>query len=94
MPDEFFVIEFHHGEHIVASAYAAQLVFAWRHAIDRDKEPTAVGHPLRNSVRQLLANRQSHARSVARRSHVANAKSSGAQSSVRRLGSQNSARTE
>src|SRR5262245_9065631 len=86
MPDEFFAIELHSGEHIVASACAAQLVFARRHAIDGDKEPTAVGHPFWNSVRQLLANRQCHARSVARRSHGANAKRSGAQSSARRLG--------
>jgi hypothetical protein len=66
MPDEFLVIEFDGGEHGVANGMArhsvragrqAQLVFARRHAVDRDKEPAAVGYPLRNCVRQLCADR-------------------------------------
>src|SRR2546423_9644646 len=52
MPDESLVIKFHGGEHGVASVCAAQLVFARRHAVDRYKEPAAVGYPLRNCVRQ------------------------------------------
>jgi hypothetical protein len=60
MPDESLVIEFHGGEHGVASVCAAQLVFARRHAVDRDKEPAAVGYPLRNCVRQLFADREIH----------------------------------
>jgi len=61
MPNESLVIKFHGLEHGVASLYAAQLVFAWWHAIDGDKEPTALGDPLRNCVRQLFADRQIHA---------------------------------
>jgi len=70
MPDESLVIEFHGGEHGVANGRVrhsvragrqAQLVFARRHAVDRDKEPAAVGYPLRNCVRQLFAHRQIHA---------------------------------
>src|SRR6266446_2562943 len=38
-----------------------QLVFTRRHAVNRDKEPAALGYPLRNCVRQLLAHRQTHA---------------------------------
>jgi len=68
MPDEFLVIEFHSGEHGVARVCAAQLIFARWHAIDGDKEPTALGHPLWNCVRQFFADGQIHARSVARRS--------------------------
>ncbi len=51
MPDESLVVEFHGGEHGIASACAAELVFARRHAVDGDKEPTSLGHPLRNCVR-------------------------------------------
>jgi len=62
MPDESLVVEFHSGKHGIASVCAAELVFARRRAVDRDKEPTAVGHPLRNGVRQLFADGQIHAR--------------------------------
>jgi hypothetical protein len=65
MPDESLVIEFHGSEYGIASVCAAQLVFTQRHAVDGDKEPTALGHPLWNCVRQLFANGQIHARSVA-----------------------------
>ena len=65
MPDESFVVEFHSGEHGVASVRAAQLIFTRRQAVDGDKEPTALGHPLRNGVRQLFADGQIHERSVA-----------------------------
>jgi hypothetical protein len=51
MPDESLVIEFHGGDHGIASFCAAELVFAWWHAVDDDKEPTSLGHPLRNRVR-------------------------------------------
>jgi hypothetical protein len=61
MPDESLVIEFEGGEHGIASVCAAQLVFTRRHAVDGDKEPAALGHPLWNRVRQLLAHRQTHA---------------------------------
>ena len=65
MPDESLVIEFHGSEHSIAGVRTAQLVFARRDAIDGNKEPTALGYPLRNCVRQLFANGQIHARSVA-----------------------------
>jgi hypothetical protein len=68
MPDESLVIEFHGGEHGVASVCAAQLVFARRHAVDRDKEPAAVGYPLRNCVRQLFADREIHTSRLSTRS--------------------------
>jgi hypothetical protein len=55
MPDESLVVELHSGEHGTASVCAAELVFARRHAIDGDKEPTALGYPLWNCVRQRLA---------------------------------------
>jgi len=61
MPDESLVIEFHGGEHGIANVCVAQLVFARRHAVDRNKEPAAVGYPLRNCVRQLCADGQIHA---------------------------------
>jgi hypothetical protein len=51
MPDESFVVEFHSSKHGVTSVCAAQLVFAPRHAIDGDKEPTGLGYPLWNCVR-------------------------------------------
>jgi len=60
MPDESLVIKFHGLEHGVASLYAAQLVFAWWHAIDGDKEPTPLGDPLWNYVRQLFTDREIH----------------------------------
>ena len=46
MPDESLVVEAHRGEHGIASVCAAQLVFARRHAVDRDKEPTARRLPI------------------------------------------------
>jgi hypothetical protein len=51
MPHESLVVEFHGGEHGIASFCAAELVFARRQAVDGDKEPTSLGHPLRNRVR-------------------------------------------
>ena len=60
MSDEFLVVEFHGGEHGIANACAAQLVFTRRNAVDRDKEPAAVGYPLRNCVRQFFADREIH----------------------------------
>ena len=48
MPYESLVVKFHRGQHGIASVYAAQLVFPRRHAVDGDKEPTALEHPLRN----------------------------------------------
>jgi hypothetical protein len=41
MPDESLVVEFHGGEHGIASFCAAELVFARWHAVDGDKEPTS-----------------------------------------------------
>ena len=61
MPDESLVIEFHGGEHGIAGIRSAQLILARRHAVDGDEEPTALGHPLWNCVRQLFANGQVHA---------------------------------
>ena len=51
MPDESLVVEFHGGEHGIASFCAAELVFAGRHAVDGDKKPTSLCHPLRNRVK-------------------------------------------
>jgi hypothetical protein len=61
-PDESLVVEFHSRQYGLASVCAAQLVFAFRHAVDRDKEPTAVDHPLWNGVRQPFADTHRHAR--------------------------------
>ena len=61
MPDESLVVKLHRGEHGIASVCTTQLVFARRHAVDCDKEPTALGYPLRNCVRQLFADREIHA---------------------------------
>jgi len=61
MPDESFVIESDRGEHGIASVCAAQLVLARRHAVNGDKEPATLGHPLRNCVRQFRADGQIHA---------------------------------
>jgi hypothetical protein len=61
VPDESLVIESDRGEHGIASVCTTQLVFARRHAVDRDKEPTPFGHPLWNCVRQLFADREIHA---------------------------------
>jgi len=41
MPDESLMIKFHRGQRGIASACAAQLVLARRHAVNGDKEPTA-----------------------------------------------------
>jgi hypothetical protein len=62
MPDGSLVIKFHRGEHGVASFCSAELVLARRHAVDGDKEPTALGHPLWDCVRQLFSDGQIHAR--------------------------------
>src|SRR5882724_8581843 len=70
MPDESLVIKPHRSQHSLANGRArhsvraerqTQLVFTRRHTVDRDKEPTALGHPLWNCVRQLLAHREIHA---------------------------------
>ena len=70
MPDESLVIKPHRGKHGVANGRArhsvragrqTQLVFTRRRAVDGYKEPTALGDPLWNRVRQLLAHRQIHA---------------------------------
>ena len=74
MPDKSLVVEFHGREDGIASVWAAELVFAPRRAVNRDKEPTAFGHPLWNCVRQLFADGQIHARSVAKHSHGAKRK--------------------
>jgi hypothetical protein len=62
MPDEPLVIESHSGKHAVAGVCATQLVFPRRYAVDGDKEPTALGHPLWNCVRQFFTHGQLHAR--------------------------------
>jgi hypothetical protein len=59
MPEQSLMVKFHCCKHGIAGVVPTQLVFAPRHAVDRDKEPTAFGHPLRNGVRQLSAGRQS-----------------------------------
>ena len=51
MPARSLVVEFHGGQQGIASFCAAELVLARRHAVDGDKEPTSLGHPLRNCVR-------------------------------------------
>src|SRR5437868_15481687 len=66
MPYASRVIKFHGTEHGVASVCAAQLVFAPRRTVDGNKEPTALGHPLRNCVRQLFADREIHVSSLTR----------------------------
>ena len=66
VPDEPLVIELHGGEHSVPGIGSVQLILAAGDAVDSDKEPTAVGHPLRNCVRQLLADRQVHVPSLAK----------------------------
>jgi len=68
MPDESLVIEFHGGEYSVADVCAAQLILARRYTVDRDKEPAAVGYPLRNCVRQLFADREIHTSRLSTRS--------------------------
>jgi len=68
MPDESLVVEAHRGEHGIASVFMTQLVFARRHAVDRDKEPTPLGHPFWNFLRQLFADREIHRSSLSRRS--------------------------
>jgi hypothetical protein len=72
MPDESLVVEFHGGEYGIASVCAAELVFARLHAVDGDKKPAALGHPLPNCVRQFFADGQINARSVAGHSCSAN----------------------
>jgi hypothetical protein len=42
MADAFFVVELQRVEHGLANIWTAQLVFPWRHAVDRDEKPTAV----------------------------------------------------
>jgi hypothetical protein len=80
------MVEFHGREHGIASAGPAQLVFARRHAVDRDEKPTAFGHPLRNRVRQLFADGQIHVADPSADLRTrANAKRRGAQSSARRF---------
>ena len=74
MPDESLVVEFHSSEHSLACVCTAQLVFAPWHAVENDKEPTALGHPLWNRMRQLLPNLQLHARIVAISLHEAKRK--------------------
>ena len=74
MPDEWVVIKFHGGQQGIASVFAAQLVLARGYAVNGDKEPTALGYPLRDCVRQFFADGQIHARSVARCSHSDNRK--------------------
>ena len=70
MPDESLVIKPHRGKHGVANGRArhsvragrqTQLVFTRRRAVDGYKELTALGDPLWNRVRQLLAHWQIHA---------------------------------
>jgi hypothetical protein len=70
MPDESLVVEFHGGEHGIASVCAAQLVFTSWNTVDRDERPTAVGYPLWNCVRQLRAEGQTHAGAERRRSRA------------------------
>jgi hypothetical protein len=36
------------------------LVFAWRHAVNRDEKPATLGHPLWSCVRQFCADGQIH----------------------------------
>ena len=57
-------LDLHGGKHGVPSVCAAQLVLTRRHAVNCYKEPTALGHPLRNCVRQRFADGQIHPRSV------------------------------
>ena len=66
MPYQFLVIEFHGGKHGLASVCSTQLVLARRHAIDGNKEPTALGHPLWDCVRQPFADREIHVSSLTR----------------------------
>ena len=51
MPDGSLVVEFHGDEHGITSFCAAELVLARRHAVDGDKEPISLGHPVWNRVR-------------------------------------------
>ena len=66
VPNKSLVVNLHGGEHSVAGIGSAQLILAARDAVDGDEEPTPLGHPLRNGVRQLCTNGQIHARSVAK----------------------------
>ena len=66
VPDESLVVKLHGGEQSVAGIGSAQLILAARDAVHGDEEPTALGNPLRNCVRQLFADKQVHARSVAK----------------------------
>ncbi len=60
MPEQSLMVEFRGREHGIARAGPAQLVFATRHAVDRNEKPTAFGHPFWNCVRQLFARGQIH----------------------------------
>ena len=64
MPNESVVVKLHRVEHGVASTCAAQLIFARRHAVDRDEKPTAVSYPLGNCMWKLFPDRPLHAGSV------------------------------
>jgi hypothetical protein len=74
MLEQSLVVEFHGCKHGIAGSGSAELVFARRHAVNGYEKPTALGHPLRNRVRQLFANGQSHASSITRRSRRSKAK--------------------
>jgi hypothetical protein len=54
MPKESLTIKFDRGQHSIASVCSAQLVLARQDAVNGDKEPTALGYPLRGCVRQFL----------------------------------------
>jgi len=60
VPEMIFVVVGHGGEHSIANARLAKLVFTWRHAFDGDEKSAAFRHPLRNGVRQLFTCGQIH----------------------------------
>ena len=66
--DESLVIELRRIEHGIPGAFAAQLIFAWRHAVNGNEEPTPVRHPLWNSMGKFRPDLQTHPRSVVKRS--------------------------
>ena len=64
VPDQFFVVVYHRGNHALANADPAKLVFARRPAFGGDEKAAAFGHPWRSGVRQLFTDGQIHGKTI------------------------------
>jgi hypothetical protein len=60
MPDQFVVVVCKRADQSVAHFRTAQVILSRWHAFDSDKKPAACCHPLRDGVRQFLANGEIH----------------------------------